>query len=45
MQDQLPGRIEARLGRLGLPEFQIEGAVQVFDAASTLDKIGSHSWL
>ena len=43
MQNQLPGRVEARLGGLGLPEFQIEGAVQIFDAASAFDEIGSHS--
>lgn len=45
MQDQLPGRVEARLGGLGLPEFKVEGTVQVFDAASAFDEIGSHSWL
>jgi hypothetical protein len=43
MQNQLPGRVKARLSGLGLPEFQIEGAVQVFDAASALDEVASHS--
>lgn len=45
MQNQLPGRVEARLGGLGLPEFQIEGTVQVLDATSALDEVGSHSRL
>jgi hypothetical protein len=44
MQDQLPGCVKAHLGKLGLPEFQTEGAVQVFDAASAFDEIDSHSW-
>ena len=45
MQNQFPGRVKARLSRLGLPEFQIEGAVQVFDPTSAFDKVSSHSRL
>jgi len=43
MQNQLPGRVEARLSGLGLTEFQVEGSIHLLDSTSAFDEIGSHS--
>jgi hypothetical protein len=37
MQNQLPGRVKARLSGLGLPEFQIEGKVQDLEIESVAE--------
>ena len=44
VQDQFPCRIKSSLGCLSLPEFQVEGAIQIFDSASAFDETCSHSW-
>jgi hypothetical protein len=36
MKDKLPGGIEPYSGRLRLPELDIEGAIQVLQAAGSL---------
>jgi hypothetical protein len=42
VQNQLPCSIEASRDGLGLPKLQIERAIQVFDAASAFDEVGSY---
>jgi hypothetical protein len=42
MDDQFPGRVKARLGRLVLPELEVEFPVKFGQLAMSLDKPCSH---
>jgi hypothetical protein len=42
MDDQFPGRIKARLGRLVLPELEVERPVKLGQLAMSFDKPRSH---